>query len=212
MIVESISNGRITVTISEDSPKIIINSECPVIQGGGQSDHSQLENLDYASAGHTGFEPARGEDDNYVTDAEKTAIGTIGDKVDKVTGYSLIADSDILRLANTEGTNTGDQDLSPYAINDDVLHKNVSGEVYVFDQKDVLKMNDVTMIEDSDDEFSKKKTSFQKIYDLFKAGFDLVFEPKFEKNTAFNKNFGTTAGTVAEGSVIWDILTILQSI
>src|SRR5690554_5654460 len=26
------------------------------------------------------------------------------------------------------------------------------------------------------------------------------FEPKFTKNTAFNKNFGTTAGTVAEGN------------
>lgn len=38
------------------------------------------------------------------------------------------------------------------------------------------------------------------------------FEAAFIKNTAFNKNFGTTAGTVAEGSAIGDILTILQSI
>jgi len=33
-------------------------------------------------------------------------------KVDKIDGYSLIADTSITRLANTSGTNTGDQDLS----------------------------------------------------------------------------------------------------
>lgn len=49
------------------------------------SDHNLLNNLDYASANHTGFEPAKGADDNFVTDAEKIVIG------------------------NTSGTNTGDQ-------------------------------------------------------------------------------------------------------
>jgi len=54
----------------------------------GVTDHSALSNLDYASAGHTGFEPAKGVDDNYVTDANLVVIN------------------------NTSGTNTGDQDLS----------------------------------------------------------------------------------------------------
>ena len=52
--------------------------------GSGTSDHALLTHLDYASAGHTGFEPAKGADDNFVTDAEKVVIG------------------------NTSGTNTGD--------------------------------------------------------------------------------------------------------
>jgi len=50
--------------------------------------HASFSQLDYASAGHTGFAAALGADDNYVTDAEKTIIG------------------------NTSGTNTGDQDTT----------------------------------------------------------------------------------------------------
>lgn len=53
--------------------------------GSGTTDHSALSNLDYAHAGHTGFEPAKGVDDNYVTGAEKT------------------------KLSNLSGTNTGDE-------------------------------------------------------------------------------------------------------
>ena len=41
----------------------------------------------------------------------------LGNKVDKVTGSSLITDASITRLANTSGTNTGDQDLSSLATN-----------------------------------------------------------------------------------------------
>ena len=53
--------------------------------GTSVADHSDLGNLDYASANHTGFEPAKGEDDNFVTDDEKTVIG------------------------NTSGANSGDE-------------------------------------------------------------------------------------------------------
>jgi hypothetical protein len=41
----------------------------------GTTDHALLTHLDYASAAHTGFAPALGSDDNYVTDAEKAALG-----------------------------------------------------------------------------------------------------------------------------------------
>lgn len=51
--------------------------------GTGTSKHSELSELDYASALHTGFEPTKGLDDNYVTDAEK------------------------IILSNTSGTNSG---------------------------------------------------------------------------------------------------------
>ena len=52
--------------------------------GETATDHALLNNLSYAASGHTGFAPALGADDNYVTDAEKIVIG------------------------NTSGTNTGD--------------------------------------------------------------------------------------------------------
>ena len=51
--------------------------------------HASFSQLDYASAGHTGFAAALGADDNYVTNAEKTVIG------------------------NTSGANTGDQAITP---------------------------------------------------------------------------------------------------
>ncbi len=51
--------------------------------------HASFSQLDYASAAHTGFEPAKGADDNFVTDAEKIVIG------------------------NTSNTNTGDQAITP---------------------------------------------------------------------------------------------------
>ena len=41
------------------------------------------------------------------------------------------------------------------------------------------------------------RTNSQIVADL---GLSNLYEPKFTKNTAFNKNFGTTAGTVAQGN------------
>jgi hypothetical protein len=60
---------------------------------GDTTAHASFSQLDYASAGHTGFAPALGADDNYVTDAEKTVIG------------------------NTSGANTGDQAAGDFAHN-----------------------------------------------------------------------------------------------
>ena len=58
-------------------------------KSGGSSaaasaNHSKLLNLSYSSSGHTGFEPAKGADDNYVTDAQ------------------------LIVIQNTSGVNTGD--------------------------------------------------------------------------------------------------------
>ena len=50
-------------------------------------DHATHTHLDYASAGHTGFEPAKGVDDNFVTAAQLVVLG------------------------NTSGVNTGDKTL-----------------------------------------------------------------------------------------------------
>jgi hypothetical protein len=55
------------------------------------------------------FAPALTSDENYVTDNELTAIGTIGDKVDKVTGSSLVVDTEIAKI---HAPGSDDQDLS----------------------------------------------------------------------------------------------------
>ncbi len=87
---------------------------------------------------HAGvYAPVLGADDNYVTDAEKTAIGTIGDKVAKSTfdAYSILyADTDNTPAALTVGTNTVvgriaagivaiaiDSDLASVSANDDTI-------------------------------------------------------------------------------------------
>ena len=62
-------------------------TEWSTVSGGGtgSSDHSELTNLDYASAGHTGFQPTG----DYITDAEMTTIsGNIVDQIPSLTGYA----------------------------------------------------------------------------------------------------------------------------
>jgi len=49
--------------------------------------------------------------DNSISISDDTQVSLDG-KVDKVSGSSLIEDTSIIRLADTSGTNTGDQDLS----------------------------------------------------------------------------------------------------
>lgn len=65
--------------------------------GPGTTNHADLTNLDYASSGHTGFEPAKGADDNYVTDTEKSNLhapmsdNQVADGV-TITGTGTLAD------------------------------------------------------------------------------------------------------------------------
>jgi len=49
-----------------------------IVLDASSLDHSSLLKLDYASAGHTGFEPAKSSDDNFVTDVEKAALHASG--------------------------------------------------------------------------------------------------------------------------------------
>lgn len=72
--------------------------------GEGTSDHAALTHLAYADSGHTGFEPAKGADDNYVTNAEKIVIG------------------------NTSNTNTGDETQSTIVTKIGFTPENVSNK------------------------------------------------------------------------------------
>jgi len=90
--------------------------------GTSVADHSELGNLDYASANHTGFEPAKGEDDNFVTDDEKTVIGntsginsgddatpaetttTIGSLINGADAKTTPVDADLVPIRDTTGS------------------------------------------------------------------------------------------------------------
>ena len=58
------------VTITKNAGKLKIAASGV----GGTTNHDELNNLGYTESGHTGFEPARGVDDNYVTDSEKSVL------------------------------------------------------------------------------------------------------------------------------------------
>jgi hypothetical protein len=85
---------------------------------GGSSDHSALSNLTYAAAGHTGFEPAKGADDNFVTDAQFTLISALDANLAtfsvpasttiSAAGAALIDDAAASNQCTTLGLGTGD--------------------------------------------------------------------------------------------------------
>lgn len=122
----------------------------------------------------TTYEPKKGIGDNYVTDAEKVVLG------------------------NTSGINTGDQDLSGYAEKSNVLEKD-NTTAYT----PTLATHPATkgyVDENAGDEVTwgnisgtlANQTDLQSVLD--------GKENTFTKNTAFNKNFGSVAGTVCQGN------------
>lgn len=94
---------------------------------------------------------------------------------DKGTNTHAQIDTDLTRLANTSGTNTGDQTLPTALPTPNALTMNSSGT--------------------GDASGATFNGSAAKTISYNTIG----AEPAFTKNTAFNKNFGTTAGTVLEG-------------
>ena len=62
---ERVSDGvEVTLTKKDGTTKTVKVNDGQ--GGGGSSDHSQLENLDYESSGHTGFQPAG----DYIEDSK----------------------------------------------------------------------------------------------------------------------------------------------
>ncbi len=75
---DSAAARNVTIYMEGDTASRI---EFPAVSNitAGVIDHSALNELDFASAAHTGFEPAKGADDNFVTDADVTNIATLTD-------------------------------------------------------------------------------------------------------------------------------------
>ena len=100
--------------------------------GGGVTDHGALSGLadddhtQYALAdGSRGaFAPPLGADDNYVTDAEKAALHSHSNKT---------------ALDAVSGTNTGDQDLSGYALSTQAINAQ-TGTTYTLVASDASKL------------------------------------------------------------------------
>ena len=83
-ILNFVSGANISIIRSANNEITISGSGSGGGGGGGTTDHSALYNLDYASSGHTGFQPA-GE---YVTDTELTTVS--GDLQTNIDGKSDI--------------------------------------------------------------------------------------------------------------------------
>jgi len=59
---------------------------------------------------------------------------------------------------------------------------------------------DTVALSDSGASGALKKLTWTNLKATLKSYFDAIYEPVFAKNTAFNKDFGTTAGTVCQGN------------
>jgi hypothetical protein len=101
-ITASLKDGSIDETKLDTSVNNSLDLADSALQSISGESHSSLGDLDYASAGHTGFQPAG----DYLTE-ESDPVFTAHP------AYSIDND-DITNLSNLSGTNTGDQDLSGY--------------------------------------------------------------------------------------------------
>ena len=92
-----------------------------ILAASGTTNHSLLTSLDYASAGHTGFQPAG----DYVTTATLTTTsGDIIDYVDQeivaLSGSIVLDHAGLLNLDYTSSLHTGFQPAGDYATNSGV--------------------------------------------------------------------------------------------
>jgi|SRR3972149_3663846 len=106
------------------------------------------------------------------------------------TDKRYVTDAELAVIGNTIGTNTGDE-------TDARIGDIVNGSANYVTPLDADKIG----IWDTANALFKAVT-WANIKATLKAYFDSIYKATFTENTAFNKNFGTTAGTVAEGSTV----------
>ena len=79
--------------------KMQITDEVPT-GGGGTTDHSQLQNLDYENSGHTGFQPAG----DYIVDSDYVHTDNNYTNIDKAKVDKIITDGDGSTFLSNDGT------------------------------------------------------------------------------------------------------------
>jgi hypothetical protein len=96
--------GSVTVTYDDAGGAITISGAGASVAG---ADHSDLSNLDYASAGHTGFQPAG----DYITETTMTTIS--GDIVSQMASATFNKDTipDLVRWWKADALILNDNDL-----------------------------------------------------------------------------------------------------
>lgn len=110
------SAGHVTTPVDDWD---IANKKYVDDHAGGVSDHELLNHLAYADAGHTGFAPALGADDNYVTDAEKLALHARQHSITSTSDHTSTATSGKMLKADANGlpvnaTNTDTEAAAAY--------------------------------------------------------------------------------------------------
>jgi hypothetical protein len=117
-----------------------ISSE--IASSSGTTDHSALDNLDYASAGHTGFSPASHlHDDRYYTESEiNTISGSLSTEIDSdISTHTALSDAHhaeshtVASHSDTTATGAELDELTDGSIGDS-LHLHNDGENILINQ------------------------------------------------------------------------------
>lgn len=103
---------------------------------------------------------------------------------------NYVTDAQLVVISNTSGTNTGDETTTTIG----VLINN-STDINTIEDADKIPMYDAGGIGTA-----FKHALWSLVKSTLKTYFDTLYKPTFSENTAFNKNFGTTSGTVCEGN------------
>ena len=181
----------------------------------------ELKNESYSLSGHTHTKSEITDFPSIYTKAEADSL--LSAKVDKVTGKSLILDTEITRLAGVTNQTLAGLGGEPAFSKNTGFNKNfgtVAGTVAegnhthtsaqiglgnVLNVASYSKTEADTLLSAKVDKVIGKSlisdseiTRLASVTNQTLSG--LGGEPAFSKNTAFNKNFGTTAGTVSEGN------------
>lgn len=103
---------------------------------------------------------------------------------------NYVTDAQLVVISNTSGTNTGDETTTTIG----VLINN-STDINTIEDADKIPMYDAGGIGTA-----FKHALWSLVKSTLKTYFDTLYKATFSENTAFNKNFGTTSGTVCEGN------------
>ncbi len=152
--------------------------------GSLTQDHSGLNELDYASSGHTGFLP---------TSASGDIVSQIIIDHGDLTGLSD-DDHPMYAKQSVFATHSGNSDIHFTEASISITESQIS------DLQDYLTTSEFTTA--SGDIVSQIPTDYytQSEVDTISGSLDAAKEDALSKNTAFNKDFGITNTTVASGS------------
>jgi len=108
---------------------------------------------------------------------------------------NYVTDAQLVVITNTSGTNTGDETTTTIGalINNSTDINNIQDD------------DKIPMYDAGGTGTAFKHALWSLVKSTLKTYFDTLYKATFSENTAFNKNFGTTSGTVASGLELLNI-------